>query len=236
MGGWQDGRLPGAKASNQVWYSGDGKNWQEAVSPHRWSPRLGAAGVVFKGKMWVLGGQQQYHHGTPQDLQNDVWSSSDGGHWQQVATECAWSPRAFHQAVVFKDRMWLFGGGNYLPDYAAHNDVWSSSDGIEWTLENDNPPWPPRLWFSAAVYRDHIWVLGGWAKGPDNYADAWVSVDGIHWHPVNQLVPWKARHAQSIYVHNDQLWIAGGHARPLDNQVWALQMEPQNQSPKETGR
>ena len=42
MGGWYNGRLPGHSASNQVWSSSDGKQWEQATAAAPWSPRLAA--------------------------------------------------------------------------------------------------------------------------------------------------------------------------------------------------
>ena len=50
-----------------------------------WSPRLGAAGAVFQGRMWLLGGVERYYDGTPAHLRSDVWSSADGKHWKHFS-------------------------------------------------------------------------------------------------------------------------------------------------------
>ena len=39
MGGWYNGRLPGHSASNQVWASRDGVEWQQIAKAAAWSPR-----------------------------------------------------------------------------------------------------------------------------------------------------------------------------------------------------
>jgi hypothetical protein len=125
--------------------------------------------------------------------------------------------------VVHADRIWLFGGGNYLPNYAALNDVWSSADGVEWRRETDMAPWPPRIWFSAAVYRGRMWVLGGWSNKPSkNWNDVWYSSDGKSWTELKTKAVWSVRHEHSTYVHDDKLWVAGGMSPPLKNDVWQL--------------
>ena len=120
-----------------------------------WSPRLGAAGAVFQGRMWLLGGVERYYDGTPAHLRSDVWSSADGKHWKQETAQAPWAPRAYHAAVAFRDRLWVFGGGNYLPEYEALNDVWSSADGVHWSCVTPAAPWTPR------IFRDRLWVAGG---------------------------------------------------------------------------
>ncbi len=225
MGGWYNGRLPGHSASNMVWSSTDGKEWREETKAAGWSPRLAAATVVFQDKLWILGGTENYYFGDRTSLKNDVWSTSDGVHWDKSLEKAPWAGRAYHQAVVLNNRMYVFGGGNYVPEYQAFNDVWSSADGVEWRQETESAPWHERLWFSAVTYRDHMWVIGGWANNPStNHNDVWYSKDGRNWHELKTRTIWKERHEHSVFVFKDRLWLAGGHAQPLSSQVWSLQL------------
>lgn len=225
MGGWYNGRLPGHSASNQVWSSTDGVRWDQATKAAGWSPRIASAIVEFQGKMWILGGTENYYFGDDKSLKNDVWSSVDGVKWEQVTAAAPWSPRAYHQAAVLNDRIYIFGGGNYVPKYAATNDVWSSADGKQWRRETDAAPWHPRLWFSSVVYREHMWVMGGWSNQPSkNWGDVWYSKNGKDWTQLEAKTSWKERHEQSAFVFQDKIFIAGGHAKPLSGEVWSLQL------------
>lgn len=233
MGGWHNGRLPGHSASNQVWSSIDGVHWDQVTAHAAWSPRLAAGLVVFQNRLWILGGTENYYFGDDHHLKNDVWSSADGREWRQECAAAPWSPRAYHQAVVLGDRIFVMGGGNYVPAYHAKNDVWSSADGKEWRQETAAAPWHERLWFSATAYRDRLWVLGGWSNQPSqNWGDVWHSTDGRNWQQLRTQTHWKERHEHSVFVFQDQLWIAGGHARPLSREVWSLHL-PENWKPEE---
>lgn len=227
MGGWYNGRLPGHSASHQVWSSVDGVEWTQVASAAAWTPRLAGSVVEFRKRMWLLGGTENYYFGDSRSLRNDVWSSTDGKEWRQETETADWSPRAYHQAVVLNDRIFLLGGGNYVPGYHALNDVWSSTNGIQWIREIEAAPWAPRLWFSAVVYRGRIWVLGGWSKEHENFDDVWHSADGRRWEKLETKTRWKARHEHSAFVFQDKLWIAGGHAKPLSNEVWSLELPPE---------
>ncbi|MCP4645322.1 MAG: galactose oxidase [bacterium] len=225
MGGWYNGRLPGHSASNEVWWSTDGATWQQSTKNAGWTPRLASAIVEFKGKMWILGGSENYYFGDASSLKNDVWSSSDGEHWECVTGDAGWAPRAYHQAAVLGDTMYVFGGGNYVPDYEVRNDVWASKDGVNWTQVSEAAPWHPRLWFSTAVYRGHMWVIGGWSNNPSkNWDDLWYSKDGATWKRLESEVMWRERHEHSVYVFQDKLWVAGGMIPPLNNEVWSLHL------------
>jgi hypothetical protein len=227
MGGWYNGRMPGHESGNEVWSSTDGAKWDQATEHAGWSPRLAAAAVVFQDKMWILGGSENYYFGDANSLKNDVWSSSDGKNWRLATEHAGWSPRSYHQAVVLGDKMYVFGGGNYVPEYHATSDVWSSTDGVHWEQVAPAAPWEPRLWFSSAVYRNRMWVLGGWKNNPStNLGDVWYSHDGRDWKQLRSNVIWKERHEHSAFVFDDKLWVAGGHARPLANDVWSIEIPP----------
>ena len=231
MGGWHNGRLPDASASNHVWATPDGKEWQQVTPAAGWTPRMASACAVFKGKMWILGGTEKYYFGDNTNLKNDVWSSEDGKTWTCETEHAGWSPRAYHQAVVMNDKLYVMGGGNYLPEYQVKNDVWCSEDGKTWTQLTEAAPWPPRIWSSSAVYRDHLWVIGGWSNNPSrNWNDVWYSADGKTWKQFQTPTIWKERHEHSVYVFQDAIWLAAGHAMPLSNEVWKLEL------PKDWGR
>ena len=222
MGGWAGGRDPSATSSNQVWSSSDGAKWDCVTSNAAWSARLAPGCVVFKDKIWILGGIQRYFDGE-KSLLNDVWNSDNGADWKLVTAHAPWAPRAFHGALVFQDKIWVMGGGNYVPTYVGYNDVWNSSDGVNWTQVADHAQWSPRIWFSYVVYRNRMWVLGGWSNYPSrNWNDVWYSDDGANWKPLVTPMVWSPRHEMSAYVFNDKLWIVGGNFWPVQNDVWRI--------------
>ena len=80
------------------------------------------------------------------------------------------------------------------------------------------------MWFSLVVYRDHMWVLGGWSRKDGDFGDVWYSKDGANWTELKSDVIWTNRHEHSAYVFKDRIWLAGGHARPLNSEVWSLEL------------
>ena len=225
MGGWYNGRLKGHSASNKVWSSTDGIKWKSETENAAWTARIASAVVEFKGKIWLLGGTENYYFGDKGSLKNDVWYSSNGKDWKLATSDAGWSPRAYHQAAVLNGKIYVFGGGNYVPEYHAKNDVWSSGDGIHWTKVIDKAPWSERLWFSSVVYRDRIWMMGGWSNHPyKNHSDVWYTKDGKNWEQFKSDIVWKERHELSAFVFLDKIWVAGGMTPPLMNDVWTLKL------------
>ncbi|MBI1901317.1 MAG: galactose oxidase [Planctomycetia bacterium] len=224
MGGWTNGRLAGHGATSEVWSSDDGANWELAAKSAGWSPRIAAGAVAFQDRMWILGGTENYYFGDERSLKNDVWSSADGKEWRLETESAPWSPRAYHAAVVHDGKIFVLGGGSYVPKYEARSDVWCSSDGVHWEQVIEKAPWHERIWFSSVVYRRRIWVLGGWSNNPSkNWGDVWHSRDGKSWERLESSAMWKERHEHSAYVFQDKIWIAGGHAQPLSSEVWSLE-------------
>lgn len=224
MGGWYNGRLPGHEAGNEIWSSQDGAQWK-SEGKAAWSPRLAGAIVEFKNKLWIFGGSENYYFGDEKSLKNDVWVSKDGKSWTRVLENAPWAPRAYHQVAVFKGKLYLMAGGNYTPAYQARNDVWVSEDGKNWKQLTEKAPWHERLWFTSAVYRDRLWILGGWSNSPSkNWDDAWYTEDGVKWTQYKSGQAWKERHAQATFVFDDKLWIGGGMTPPLVNDVWSLSL------------
>ena len=98
---------------NDVWVSDDGIV-DVGDAGRTWAPRAKAGVVVFNDELYLLGGQ-----GTA-----DVWRSSNGRDWTQLAPEADWSPRHDFARLVYSDRLWV--GGWTDKSTNALNDVWYS--------------------------------------------------------------------------------------------------------------
>jgi hypothetical protein len=114
--------------------------WTQVAKEAPFGPRDGGGGVVFGGKMWLLGG---WNPGVfAAQCANDVWSSKDGATWVQERPNTFKDPNAFdhkkdwegrHYAGyhVFGGQMWIVGGDPLQGRYQT--DIWSSPDGKTWT-------------------------------------------------------------------------------------------------------
>ena len=96
-----------------VWHTTDGVHWVR-VQPDEpyWSARGMIGGnVVFKGRMWILGGGTYDTPQTPfRHYYGDIWSSADGVHWALENEAPPWKPRQYHEVAVFDNRMWVMEG------------------------------------------------------------------------------------------------------------------------------
>jgi hypothetical protein len=207
---------------NDVWSSLDGVNWEQVTDSVPWANRATQYVLTFNDRLWLLGGQQIFETAPPYVAYNDVWSSVDGVNWQLETPAALWSPRGLIMgSAVFQGRMWLIGGGTY-DSRTFNNDVWSSPDGVHWTLVLANAPWSPRQFHSIAVYDNKLWVLaGGDAESQGGLNDVWYSTDGAKWTQL-QGNSWIARHAATTIPFNDSLWFACGSDSSVYNGVWRL--------------
>ena len=209
-----------------VWSSSDGVHWTLVNGNVPWGMRVLHVTVVHEGKIWVIGGQTMpgfAKAGPGEAFYNDVWNSSDGANWTRVTAHAAWSPRGMiGGSAVFNGRMWLLGGGTYdtpaTPTRQFFNEVWSSADGVDWTLHAASTPWEARQYHDVAAFDGRMWVMEGY-EGRGNRNDVWYSSDGVNWYEVPDT-PWAPRHAASVFVYDDALWMVAGNNMFPD--VWRL--------------
>jgi hypothetical protein len=213
-----DGKMWAIKGS--VWRSTDGIKWTQVCARTPFGTRGYGEVVVHDGKMWQLGSG------------DDVWHSTDGADWKCAAEHAPFGPRFASGVVVFKGKMWVMGGATEKPNsppeksypqFTTHNDVWRSADGVRWERVLEHAPWAPRMWFGIKVYRDRIWIIGGFdnANGA-NLGDVWCTEDGVDWHQFAAEKTFSPRHEPTCYVYRDSLWVAAGNSWPVLNDVWLL--------------
>lgn len=104
--------------------------------------------------------------------------------------------------------------GTIHPPLNTTNEVWSSPNAMDWTLElpHDHGQFQRRHAHNTLVWKDRLWVLGGDAhQGFDNH-DVLSSADGLTW--VEELPPgtppWAPRSLQFSGVFRGRLWTGGG--------------------------
>ncbi len=244
LGGWN----PGDKkffpriCNNEVWSSANGVDWklikdntfhdQKFDVAKDWEGRHTAGYVVYKDKMWIIGGDVNQGH-----YQNDVWNSADGETWTFVNRDkpVPWGPRALHYTVEHDGKIWVIGGQS-MPQFSKppseeifYRDAWTTTDGVEWAkVEIQEPAWPQRGMIGGSAVKDgRIWILGGGTydtptKGRLYYNDVWSSVDGKTWKQHVEKAPWHPRQYHDVAVFDDRLWVLEGYHQEGGNRkdVW----------------
>ena len=251
IGGWNPNDVDNFPlvCNNEVWSSPDGLSWQlekantfldGSFDVHSdWEGRHTAGYVVYKGKMWIVGGDANQGH-----YQSDVWNSEDGRAWKWVneGHPVPWGPRVLHYTVVFQDRIWVIGGQT-LPQFAPANetyysDIWATSDGIEWEhIIPKQPSWLARgMIGGCVVYDGRIWILGGGTydiiknKNRDKnrgeyYNDVWSSADGLNWTLHTKSAQWHPRSYHDVAVFDGFMWVWRVRIRATEMMFGSRMME-----------
>ncbi|MCX6722559.1 MAG: hypothetical protein NT094_00650 [Candidatus Staskawiczbacteria bacterium] len=220
-------------------------DWKEVISSAQWEKRDSQATIVYKDKIWVMGGvdanghvisQGNVDYGKAKYL-SDVWSSEDGKNWQLVLNKAPFGDRRSIEVVDFKGKMWLMGG--WGPKVGYKNDVWSSADGINWKLETSSAGWPAREGHQLVVFQNKIWFIGGVKYGEHHilpwffggitlgknqlFNDVWYSDDGINWKEATKNAGWAPRWDDAVSVFNNKLWMIDGmdYYGNLYKDVWS---------------
>lgn len=186
-------------------------NWIQATPSAPFSPRFDPATVVFKNKLWVIGGSPYSGPAT-----KEVWSSTDGKNWERVTDDAACLPRQGHTALVFKDKLWVIAGATPKGGsvYYSRSDVWNSTDGSTWEKVTDSAAFPTRVYHAATVMDGKMWVLGGQdtRKVAQDHGDVWYSEDGSTWKLANASAFSPRSFLKSVTFQN-RIWVLGGNSR-----------------------
>lgn len=207
--GTMEGNYTDMRLSSRIARTSDFKRWEIMAETSALPSRIFYGAVVFDNKIWLMGGfdGQRYY--------NDVWNSADGVNWQRIVAQAPWSPRNVGMAVVFKNRIWIIGGGlidGTPTDNRAGTEIWSSADGINWTLATDKMA---RLWgASPVVYDGKLWLVGANRDGSFSRA-VLVTDDGVSWREETAL--WSPRGAVATWVFDNKLYMTGGKYSVTEN-------------------
>ena len=224
----------GGDQHTDVWNTEDGVHWNKILDNVPWGERYFPYIVSFKGKIWVMGGIRIVFFPTGgnemRDKYNDIWSTTDGAHWNREVEFAKWAPRGLvNGTAVLNDELYIYGGC-ILNSY-AYNDVWKTGDGVNWTKVISHAPWPGRTWSTVTSFDNKLWIMAGdlGDGGGELLNDVWYSSDGASWTQQKGIF-WKPRHATPVVEFNRQLWMAGGIiARPTEfwgdvsNEVWVME-------------
>lgn len=125
--------------------------------PKEFTARMGHTCVVFKKKLWALGGLDDRGNAL-----NEVWSLGTDGKWQKY-NDASWEPRCMFAATVFKEKIWIYGGAK-LPFGESLNDLWFSDDGENWSNYAPRPTEEKPIGCALQAIENKLNVLGSFEK------------------------------------------------------------------------
>lgn len=107
------------------------------------------------------------------------------GKWERTVAAAPFSKRYNSSLIVFKDKLWLYGGYNNAKE---QKDLWSSPDGAAWTRVLDSLPIPATRMIAPFVFKDTLWIMGYRDSESSSTASLYKSADGVAWLPVADYV------------------------------------------------
>jgi hypothetical protein len=196
----------------EIYRTTDFKHWQTLSKNSNLPPRFFYRPFEFNNKLWIIGGEDTHTQYA------DIWNSADGVHWIKQKDNLPFGKRNHSQVVKFKGRLYLL-----------NNDVWTSTDGLDWTLVTPQILKGEEIFgYTPAVYDNKIWLLGCNRNGRF-YSQVFVSSDSKNW--TGQTAPWTPRGAMASTVFKGKIYITGGKYGGMpnhpdfryNNDVWTLE-------------
>lgn len=188
----------------QILSTEDGVNWKLKWGSEYLPDRFAHTVDRFKDKFWVIGGRIRYSEDGVE--LRDVYSSEDGRKWDRVVSNAPFGSRIGHASVVYKDRIWIFGGYFSSGPYNG-GDVWSSKDGVDWNVDSVKAPFHLRSIDDAVVYEDEMVLVGGVSDSAEKVL--WYSKDGVNWRK-GENIDFAECDNSKMVVHEGSLFLIGG--------------------------
>lgn len=204
---------------DEIWSSEDGVTWVQESTTSTPTKRTRAAFVEFNGKLWQVGGRDD-----DDKFLSDIWSSTDGIEWTLESADAGFNGRYYHQVNLVNNTLIMVGGYTPTIDPNASffpNDVWVSTDGINWNLTTDNADYGQRKFFATAVHNDNLLVLSG--RSEENQvllSENWQTTNGEDWQPVNAQLPAMLR-IQAVSLYMQIVLLSGENEdRTITHALW----------------
>ena len=212
--GGQKGRGTGGAAVDQsdVWRSDDGVNWTLIQPNPGFYIGKVASAIVFQGKLWLYGDAYGSENST-------IYSTEDGFNWTVQNSSAAYKPRRKPTLFVHDDIMWMYGGLVIESNQAkAANEIWSSEDGVNWSLRNAAPNIPNEYANTSKVFNFNgkLWMINGQAYTANNSA-VYSSDNGIDWTVEASPIISRFNTYLTGAKFSDRLWIYSGRQ---DEYIW----------------
>ena len=220
--GGKEGRVKVLTAGaplNDIWKSDNGVDWALVTESADFPAVSGHQVAKFKDALWMTGGKPE-----SSSFSGGIWNSQNGIDWNYLEANKDFSTRFNHKMVVFNNKLFLIGGYEIDPETGSSylNDIWSSEDGINWTLEREDGGFPATYSHEIVSFNNRLWLYGG-ISGSINEA-IWSSDNGVDWIKERENTPFGKVFGARITAHGDSLILTGGRGEYRENRyVWSSQ-------------
>lgn len=195
--------------ASEMLKSADGITWEREAFPEGASRVLNS--YVFRDRLFIT-----THHDTLRETR--LYAREEGGNWERVTSYRTMG--IYTRTAELAGKLYGFTDGKLNSDgsVAYRNEIYSTTDGINWRRE----PTPtvyisPRSLYSAAVYRRKIWLVGGWDGRDTFYNDVWSfnELEGWKRYTPRSKPPFSGLRFHHSLAYGDKLWLFLGYERFL---------------------
>ena len=129
-----------------IWRSTDGKKWEKVIVKGDLFTHRGGGGsaIVLNDEVYIVGGFT-YNHivNNNRDVWTDVWKSSGNlDYWEKIGktpVNEAGDGFMYHNLASFDNKLWLIGGLRLRTNKPDTNEIWFSSNGLNWEQVSCSP-------------------------------------------------------------------------------------------------
>ncbi|WP_303318294.1 kelch repeat-containing protein [Flavivirga abyssicola] len=171
--------------------------------------------ALHDGKVWSIGGDNDLGGGI--FLHNISWFSLNGANWEPTTQNDIGDERIGHTLTTFQNKLWLIGGENNAGDWLG--DIWSSTDGMNWTNVFSTAPFGKVAHHDTIVFNGKMYVVA--VNTTTGYMEVWSTQDGLNWvEETANAFPGRITH--KAVVHNNTIYVIGGEktANNKLNEIW----------------
>lgn len=128
-----------------------------------------------------------------------------------------------------ENKLWVIAGDDAAT--TNKNDVWSSSDAVNWSEESSSAAFDERTEFDTTVFNNKVWLSGGSDSGNQQNREVWSYDDSAGWQEINSTAAFPSRFGHQMVTFKNEMWVMGGHSgvsslddnwSSADGEVWAL--------------
>lgn len=255
VGGYNPGKFSGDPYFEDVWKTTDGETWTNLTENAPWLGRRGHSLITFDDgngdALFLIGGFSVNEETGERNYNNDVWKSTDGENWTEVKSTVDipansttdWVARMHHKCVVAnhggQNYIYLVGGytmveegeGRYAATYL--NDVWRTTDGINWDKVNATDYGIRSLHAMTVDTDGTIYIQGGQhgvifeaadSSGNNPVRDydlVWKSTDGETWTTITDeeiaATGFFSRTGHEMIFYGDKIWTLPGQTNSVNH-------------------
>ncbi|SFN99614.1 Kelch motif-containing protein [Bizionia echini] len=186
---------------SDIWVTDDGITWSRLMEFAPFGQVSGHSTLVFNGKMYVIG--INYTTGNTK-----IWSTSNAVDWIEENAN-AFPALKRYKAIVKNNAMYVIGGDKVTSELT--NDIWRSSNGINWSLVTQTSPILPAIKrHTVTVFNNKAFVIGGHTSSSEHTNTIYYSTDMENWFVYTDSNPLEEINSHAALTYQSDLWVFGG--------------------------